>query len=51
MNVLETQWWAMLLPPEWRAEETEEGDVLVSDVDGVGVLEVSCIKKKRRAYQ
>ena len=45
MDVVETQWWTMLLPPEWFAEEDGD-DILVSDVDGVGVLEVSCIKKE-----
>jgi hypothetical protein len=35
----------MLLPPEWFAEEDGD-DILVSDVDGVGVLEISCIKKE-----
>jgi hypothetical protein len=45
MNVVETQWWTMLLPPEWFAEEDGD-DILVSDVDGVGVLEISCIKKE-----
>jgi hypothetical protein len=48
MNVVETQWWTMLLPPEWSAEEDGD-DILVSDVDGVGVLEVSCIKKESGA--
>jgi hypothetical protein len=45
MDVIETQWWTMLLPPEWSAEEDGE-DILVSDVDGVGVIEVSCVKKE-----
>ncbi|MEH6550816.1 MAG: hypothetical protein V7711_16295 [Pseudomonadales bacterium] len=45
MNVIETQDWTMLLPPEWLAEE-EDDVVLVSDVDGVGVLEISCLKRE-----
>jgi hypothetical protein len=45
MDVIETQWWTMLLPPEWSAEEDGD-DVLISDVDGVGVLEISCVKKE-----
>jgi hypothetical protein len=45
MDVIETQWWTMLLPPEWSAEEDGD-DILISDIDGVGVLEVSCIKKE-----
>ncbi|MFQ3325233.1 MAG: hypothetical protein ACI90U_003068 [Pseudomonadales bacterium] len=45
MDVVETQWWTMLLPPEWSAEEDGD-DILVSDIDEVGVLEISCIKKE-----
>jgi hypothetical protein len=45
MDIVETQWWTMLLPPEWFAKEDGD-DILVSDIDGVGVLEISCIKKE-----
>jgi hypothetical protein len=40
VHVLETEWWSLLLPPEWWAEE--EGDsIVIGDRDGVGCLEVS----------
>jgi hypothetical protein len=41
MVVLETEWWSLLLPPEWEAEEDEDGVVLIGDSDGVGCIEVS----------
>lgn len=42
MNVLETEWWSMALPPEWWAEA--EGDaILVGDRDGVGCIEISTL--------
>lgn len=42
MNVLETEWWTMALPPEWWAEA--EGDsILVGDRDAVGCIEISTL--------
>ena len=44
MNVLETEWWTMALPPEWWAEA--EGDsVLVGDRDDVGCIEISTLHR------
>lgn len=44
MNVLETEWWTLAIPPEWWAES--EGDtVLVGDRDDVGVIEISTLHK------
>ena len=44
MNVLETEWWTMALPPEWWAEA--EGDsILVGDRDAVGCIEISTLKR------
>ncbi|MFT4613553.1 MAG: hypothetical protein ACI9NT_000694 [Bacteroidia bacterium] len=44
MNVLETEWWSMALPPEWWAEA--EGDsILVGDRDDVGCIEISILRK------
>lgn len=43
MNVLETEWWTMALPPEWWAEA--DGDsILVADRDQVGCIEISTLK-------
>lgn len=40
MRVLETDSWSLLLPPEWQAEQDEDG-IVISDQDGVGTLEFS----------
>jgi hypothetical protein len=44
MNVLETEWWTMALPPEWWAD-TEEDSILVGDRDDVGCIEISTLHK------
>lgn len=43
MVVLETEWWSLLLPPEWVAEEDEDegGGVVIGDSDGIGCIELS----------
>ncbi|NQX87935.1 MAG: hypothetical protein HRT77_04675 [Halioglobus sp.] len=42
MNVLETEWWTLAIPPEWWAES--EGDsILVGDRDEVGCIEISTL--------
>jgi len=44
VNVLETEWWTLALPPEWWAEA--EGDsILVGDRDEVGRIEISTLKR------
>ena len=42
MRILETDNWSLVLPPEWRAEQDDEG-VLISDRDGVGCLEITAL--------
>jgi hypothetical protein len=44
MNVLETEWWTMALPPEWWAD-SEEDSILVGDRDDVGCIEISTLHK------
>ncbi len=44
MNVLETEWWTMALPPEWWAE-AEEDSIIIGDRDGVGCIEISTLHK------
>ena len=45
MNVLETEWWTMVVPPEWWAEA--DGDsILVGDQDDVGCIEISTLVKE-----
>ena len=39
MNILETEWWSLALPPEWWAD-TEEDSILVGDRDEVGCIEI-----------
>lgn len=45
MNVLETEWWSVVLPPEWWAEAEEES-ILIGDRDGVGSIEISTLHKE-----
>ncbi len=45
MNILETEWWSMALPPEWWAESEEES-IFVGDRDDVGCLEFSTLHKE-----
>jgi hypothetical protein len=45
MNVLETEWWTMALPPEWWAD-SEEDSILVGDRDEVGCIEISTLHKQ-----
>lgn len=44
MNVLETDNWCLLLPPEWWAE-TEDDVVRIADSDDVGELEITTLRK------
>lgn len=45
MNVLETEWWSLAVPPEWWAEAEEDG-ILIGDQDGVGCIEISTLHKE-----
>jgi len=45
MNVLETEWWTLAVPPEWWAESEDES-ILVGDHDGVGCIEISTLLKE-----
>jgi len=42
MNVLQTEWWAIGIPPEWWAER-EEDSILIGDRDDVGCIEISTL--------
>ncbi len=46
MNVLETEWWSLCLPPEWWAEADGES-ILIGDRDGVGSIEISTLLKEQ----
>lgn len=44
MNILETEWWSVGVPPEWWAEREEDG-IIISDRDEVGSIEISTLRK------
>jgi len=44
MNILETEWWSLAVPPEWWAER-EEDSILIGDRDDVGSIEISTLHK------
>jgi len=44
MNVLETQWWTLAIPPEWWAE-SDDDTILVGDRDEVGCIEMSTLQR------
>jgi len=50
MNILETEWWSMALPPEWWAESEEES-ILVGDRDDVGCLEFTSLHKETGEFE
>ncbi len=45
MNVLETDHWCLLLPPEWWAEN-EDDVIRIADNDEVGELEITTLHKE-----
>ena len=45
MNIVETDFWCLMLPPEWSAEE-EEGSVLITDQDGIGELAITTLVRE-----
>jgi len=49
MNVLQTEWWTMALPPEWWAD-TEEDSILVGDRDDVGCIEITTLHKEEGEF-
>lgn len=44
MNVVETEWWTLALPPEWWADAEDEG-ILIGDRDDVGCIEITTLHK------
>jgi len=44
VNVLETDWWTLIVPPQWWAEADEEV-IVVGDEDGVGAIEISTLQR------
>lgn len=50
MNVLETEWWTLALPPEWWAD-SEEDSILIGDQDDVGCIEISTLRKEEGVFE
>lgn len=46
MNVLETEWWTIAVPPEWWADSEDES-ILIGDRDDVGCIEISTVHKEK----
>ena len=42
MKIVETEYWCLMLPPEWSAEQNEDV-VMISDQDGIGELAVTTL--------
>ena len=49
MNVLETEWWTLALPPEWWAD-SEDDSILVGDRDDVGCIEITTLHKDKGEF-
>ena len=49
MNVLETEWWTLGVPPEWWAER-EEDSIVIGDRDDVGSIEISTLRREEGAF-
>jgi hypothetical protein len=45
MNILQTEWWTIGIPPEWWAEQ-EDDVVVIGDRDDVGCIEISTLCKE-----
>ena len=44
MNILQTEWWTVGVPPEWWAQQ-EEDLIVIGDRDDVGSIEISTLRK------
>ena len=49
MNVLETEWWSLALPPEWWAD-SQDDSILIGDRDEVGCIEISTLHKEEGEF-
>ena len=50
MNVLNTEWWSMAIPPEWWAD-AEEDSILIGDRDDVGCIQISTLQRDSGAFE
>ena len=42
MKIIETEYWCLMLPPEWSAAQSEDV-VMITDQDGIGELAVTTL--------
>ena len=42
MKIIETEYWCLMLPPEWSAEQSDDV-VVITDQDGIGELAVTTL--------
>ena len=42
MKIIETEYWCLMLPPEWSAEQSDDV-VVITDKDGIGELAVTTL--------
>jgi hypothetical protein len=50
MNILQTEWWTVGIPPEWWAEQEDEV-VVIGDRDDVGCIEISTLCKEQGNFE
>ena len=50
MSRLETEWWTLVIPPEWWAEAEDES-ILVGDRDDVGCIEITTLHKEQGEFE
>lgn len=43
MHTIETDWWLLDLPEEWQAEQDDE-TIVITDEDGIGMLEITSLE-------
>ncbi len=49
MNILQTEWWSIGVPPEWWAEH-EEDSIVIGDRDDVGSIEITTLCRDEGAF-
>jgi hypothetical protein len=45
MNILETQWWLIDIPPEWETDQDDDL-IVIGDEDGVGEISITTLVKE-----
>ena len=50
LNVLQTEFWSIVVPPEWWAER-EEDSIIIGDRDEVGTIEISTLVRDAGVFE